>query len=151
MLTQKRIASRSAFTLVESLVVMGIVGSLLILSMTTRQAFSHHSPRAEQAFWHALNSNWQEAQYAAKYRNQRTSIAFHQHEVVFKSGLKEGQPTKLHQLDYPSTLVGPEHEVDIYADSHADPQRLQFRSKLKNGNRTLTVQMGWGLYRLEKK
>ncbi len=161
---------RRGFTLVESLVVLGIISSLLILSMLTSQSLSHKSPRVERTFWHALNSNWQEARYAAKYRGQHTYIEFYASRVVFRNGGDE----KFNTIIYPKTLTFlglekpkrdmpikkavPDHTdsgkplltVHVYADSHADPQTLLFRSKLKNGNRKLTVQMGWGLYRLEK-
>ncbi len=165
-----QIKHRNAFTLIESVVVIGIVASMLLLTMIVSQGVSRRSPRVEQTFWHTFNSNWQEAEYASKYRVRHTFIDFYARKVVFRTFKGEGE--KFQVIKYPKTITflglakkgenkrqdvpqkpnskDPLLIVHIYADSHADPQTLLFRSQLKNGNRKLTVQMGWGLYRLEK-
>lgn len=142
----KLLSKREGFTMIETLITLAIVSSLLILVMVGRSQFTKQSPRQETAFWHDFDAQWQRALYEARYQKLVTTVQ-----------IQSGQPVQFdsrrtHQLvELPASLQPMrDYHLRIREDATISPQTLTFISSIDDCRYRMIIQMGWGLYRIEK-
>ncbi|WP_267202482.1 type II secretion system protein [Limosilactobacillus kribbianus] len=136
---------RPAFTVVEMIVVLGMVALLFTLMMP--QLNPTRTQIAEQEFWHAMRQNWQCAQATAQIRHQGTNIIYDpdNQQILF---LADGINTK---VNIPSSLeVMRFKDIEMHADGYVRPRTIIFDSPGRHRRYLMKIQLAWGGYSLEE-
>ncbi|WP_282804065.1 type II secretion system protein [Secundilactobacillus kimchicus] len=140
-----KLRGRKGFTVLETLVAMVITSGLLILVSYSVTAFRAHNPVAERAFWRALAADWKRSQYEARYRHHSTVV------TILRGGeIRFVCDGLVRTLEMPRTLtVTKTTVVSMKGDGYVQPRTIQFHST-SGWQYKMIIQMGWGVYRLEK-
>lgn len=134
-----------AFTMIETIVVLGIVVLLLVMSMPNLDPV--HQQIAERQFWQVMRQNWQRAQVNAQLSHRGTTISYdhNSQQIEFR------YPSQCVYVDIPSSLkVARFGDVDMQGDGYVAPQTMTFDSKDHRRRYQMKIQLAWGGYRLEK-
>jgi competence protein ComGD len=134
-----------AFTVVETIIVLGMVIMLLVMTMPNLNPV--HQQVAEQQFWQTMRQNWQRAQVTAQLTHRGTIISYDHdsQQIDFR------YPHQCVDVDIPSSLrVVRFGDVDMQEDGYVAPQTMTFDSKDHHRRYQMKIQLAWGGYRLEK-
>ncbi|MTV83228.1 prepilin-type N-terminal cleavage/methylation domain-containing protein [Secundilactobacillus folii] len=137
---------REGFTMIEMLITLVVISSLLLLVMLGSQRINQSSLRTEQAFWTSFDGYWKQALSEAEYHNRSTMVKIKTDQpVVFKTNGHENK------LNLPKSLH-PDKNVllDIRANSSISPQTVTFHSDIDHRIYRLVIQMGWGVYHVDR-
>lgn len=137
---------RAGYTLAELVIVLGIIGALLTVTMPSLtngiQQWQH------QQFWRELRQEWQISQTMAMTNHQSTEISYDQRarEFVFISEHRERVirvPRKLRVQSASSRTMK--------KDGYIQPGTWRFIDQLNHQEVLMRIQMAGGGYRIEKK
>jgi len=146
-----RRANRSGFTLIETVITLGLLASLLVL-VAYRFPTRQHQFNTENAFWDNFQTVWQERVYLASAYGETQKVSFNEHDVVFESKTSSGPPTV--RVSLPVTLKktpGQTRIVQIQKNGHPTLAGLLYRSTLQpHILYKLSVEMGWGAYEIHQ-
>lgn len=140
---------QSAFTLLESVIVLGLVSVMVAFGAINLRESTENN--RERYFWQQMKENWQEAQVRSENNNTQTTIDKYPDGIRFHwMDLKKGPqdnyikiPTTLSVKSFPTVIVRP----NGYAKANSEI----FYSKKHNKTYFMRVQLGWGGYDLETK
>jgi len=142
---------RAGFTLVETVTVLAITASLLLITVhrfPTRQ----RQRNDEIAFWQQLRTLWQRQTLTASVTGQPQVVSFRGTQIVTWAG-KRGQPMPAQQwhLQLPQTLRTQwNHDVQIQKNGHPELAVITFKSQLHPKRQIrMNMLMGWGAYRID--
>lgn len=137
---------REGFTMIEMLVTLVIVSSILVLVMVGSQRFSRSSLQTERAFWESFDGYWKQALYEAQYHGRSTDISLEDGSpVVFRTAQKEKtlrMPRSLHPERF--------EKIAIRSDGTTSPRTVTFKSDIDQCTYRLVIQMGWGVYHVDR-
>lgn len=143
--------NRPGFTLIETVVTLGLLVSLLVL-VTARLPTRQHQFNSERAFWDNFQTIWQERVYMASAYGETQQVSFNEHDIVFKSTTSSG-PAPV-TIALPTTIKktpGQTRVVRIQKNGHPTLAGLLYRSTLQPHILTkLSVEMGWGAYEIHQ-
>ncbi|QBO35363.1 type II secretion system protein [Periweissella cryptocerci] len=134
--------AESAFTLLESLIVLGVVATCLIIGYLK---VNYDNEQSELRFWQELDVTWRQAQTSVR----DTKIVF---DFRFTNNYVDiyRETKKVKRLNYPNTLKfsGVMVHVPVSAEGHINPTTVSlFRA---NGSYySIKWGFGWGVYRIE--
>lgn len=137
--------NRMGFTVFEMLIVLAITAGILLLSLMAIISFQSNGEVEEKAFFNALDAEWKRAQYDAKYLHHSTLITFSPGQPIrfLNNGVKRFLTT-------PKNIrVTQQRVIKMSQDGNVQPQTITFDSKVGRDVKMI-IQMGWGVYRLEK-
>lgn len=142
---------REGFTMIEMLITLVIISSLLVLIMVGGQRFSRSSLQTERAFWDSFDGYWKQSLYEAQYHGQETQISVSEgHPVVFQTS--KGTQVVKKSLKVPSSMHPERSEkLLIRSDATISPQTVTFLSDIDHRKYQLVIQMGWGVYHVDRK
>ncbi|GAX07156.1 hypothetical protein IWT25_02504 [Secundilactobacillus pentosiphilus] len=137
---------REAFTMIEMLITLVIVSGILILIMIGSQRFSGPSLQTERAFWASFDSYWKQALYEAQYRGQKTEITIQPGSPVIFHTVKNDK-----QLAMPKSMHPKQSErILIRSNATVSPRTVAFASDIDQRTYRLVIQMGWGVYHVDR-
>lgn len=134
-----------AFTMVEMVIVLGIVS--MLFALTAPRFIKSRQLIAEDQFWHALRQEWRNAQVEAQLNHRETAISYEEQsrQIIF-TRLGERHPVAV-----PSTItVKPFGMIKMHCNGYVCPQTLTFDSAGRHQRYLMKIQLAWGGYRLEK-
>lgn len=144
-------SNRPGFTLAETVVVLGLIGTLLLISIErfpTRQ----RQLNDETAFWQRLDTLWQQNVLIASTTGQRRLVAFsaQNREVSFNFRKDDGSYEATEVLKLPNTMRIKTHkDIQIQKNGHPQLAVVIFKSTLHPGEKQkFNALMGWGAYRV---
>lgn len=135
---------RSGFTILETVIVLGIVAILVMFSVPSiSKSQAHHQ---EQLFWSELRQNWRNAQLQARNARQTTNIQYDQttKRITFATALTANS------VQVPGTLrVVKFTSFQMHANGYVKPQTQEFASTLTGRRYLMRIQLAWGGYHVE--
>lgn len=134
----------AGFTLLETLIVMSLVGCLVILTISPLKR--SYSSLEEKIFWRKMERTWVSQYQNVKQKKQALKIIYYPTKVVFKSDQRV-------ILKYPTTLaVFKIQKIQVNSRGHVKPATVIFKSKVNNCYYYVKFQLGYGgCYRIEQK
>ncbi|UQS86770.1 hypothetical protein MOO44_07845 [Nicoliella spurrieriana] len=139
--------SRDAFTVLESLIVLGVTVMILGIGLFAAKGFDTGKIQ-ERIFWQSFQKHWQFSERYAVETHSAVSVTFFHNHVMFIYGNGDSPP---YRIRYPKGLVGVKgkDEIIIKDNGHVSPKTIWWQSK--NNQRTVkqTFQLGWGVYRVK--
>lgn len=131
--------------MLEMLIVLAITAGILVIAVMAMMSFKQQNAAPENGFFNALEAEWKRAQYDAKYQHIATTMNFGPGPAI-----KFSNSHVQHSLTMPNSLtVAHAKVIRMRQDGNVQPQTIIFQSK--SGQRTkMIIQMGWGVYRLER-
>lgn len=143
-MVQKFTTSRLAYTLVETLIVLGIVGGLFLLGGLKVQPLLQKN--AEQVFWQELKDNWQLSETRAKSKQIGTSIRNVGNQYIRFESI-DGNTRLRKDVTVPATLkIRYFGEVNMHQNGYVKPGTQRFYSTLTGKNYAMKIQLAWGGY-----
>ncbi|GAW99115.1 type II secretion system protein [Secundilactobacillus mixtipabuli] len=137
---------RDGFTMIEMLITLLIVSSILVLIMVGGQRFSRSSLQTERAFWDSFDGYWKQGLYEAQYHGHQTEIL-----------IKEGSPIVFQTARVTRSLTIPRSlhpeetaKLTIRPDATTSPRTVTFKSDIDRRVYHLVIQMGWGVYHVDR-
>ncbi|RRK09544.1 prepilin-type N-terminal cleavage/methylation domain-containing protein [Lactiplantibacillus garii] len=148
---QRRNNGRLGFTLIETVVVLGLLGTLLVIGVErfpTRQ----RQLNDEKMFWQRLDILWKEQALIASTTGIQQVVNFSPfwREVVFVTNQKQ-HASRTTRLPLPKTMtIQGKETIPIYKNGHPQPATVIFRSQLRpHQKQKFRVLMGWGEYQVD--
>ncbi|WP_295729962.1 type II secretion system protein [uncultured Limosilactobacillus sp.] len=137
---------RAGFTLVEMVIVLGIIG--MILLTTTPPLMNGFQKWQHEQFWRELRQEWQFSQTTSMTSHQPTDIFYDPktREVIFISTNHERTikvPEQLRVQNAPSRVMK--------SSGYIQPGTWEFIDLLNHQEVLIRIQMAGGGYRIEKK
>ncbi|MBW1605765.1 type II secretion system protein [Lactobacillus sp. Sy-1] len=139
--------SRSAFTVLESLIVLVIAG--LVLAMGVFAVRSYNVGRVqERYFWQSFQKHWQFSERFAVENNSEVTVTFFTRSVQF---IYHDHDYQAAQINYPKGLLAVQNKstVRIRKAGHVSPKTVYFKSDNYQKTIKQTFQLGWGVYRIK--
>ncbi len=139
---------REGFTMIEMLITLLIVSSILVLVMVGSQRFSRSSLQTERAFWESFDGYWKQALYEAQYHGRSTDISI---EKGVTDGFSNGTKKRNHWR-YREEAIHPDQseKLSIRSDGTTSPRTVIFKSDIDQRIYRLVIQMGWGVYHVDR-
>lgn len=132
--------------MIEMLITLVIVSSVLILIMIGSQRISGPSLQTERAFWASFDSYWKRALYEAQYHGKRTEITIKKgSSIVFRTAQDDKRlliPKSMHPNQTEKIL--------IRSNATVSPRTVSFASDIDQRTYRLVIQMGWGVYHVDR-
>ncbi|WP_294543914.1 type II secretion system protein [uncultured Limosilactobacillus sp.] len=135
---------RQAFTLLEMLIVLGIVALTLLISWPSMHRAVQKN--AERQFWQIFRQAWQAAQVRSKTSQESTRVVYlrHRNLIVFS------WPNDSEQIRVPETLfVKRFNDIEMKKTGYVSPQTEEFISTLDGTDYQMRIQLAWGSYHVQ--
>lgn len=130
----------NGFTLVEMLIVLGLVASLLIIIIKPAQRMIANYQ--ERLFWNNLKYTWNREFTVLSHRQQKGVVKFELQQVVFWEGNRQVEIVKLPA----SLLVYSFKQVTINETGQTSGQKVRINSIDNKRHYQIVIQVGWGKY-----
>lgn len=135
---------RSAFTLLEMIIVLGIVALTMLIGWPSMQRTIQKNE--ERQFWQTFRQAWQAAQVRSKTSNESTHVFYLKSpsQVVFSwaSGTEH--------VNVPGTLsVRRFNDIEMKKTGYVSPQTEEFVSTLDNTDYQIRIRLAWGSYHVQ--
>lgn len=139
------LCKNSAFTLIETCVVLAIVGSLSYLPMHTFAKYQAH--QAEQLFLKQFESAWQASRQYVATEEDTVVILLNQntHQIQFK-GMINRQYNQVIQVPQTLKLTTADwYKLELAHAKGISPRTITIKSQLNQQIYEYKIQMMWGL------
>ncbi|GAX02203.1 type II secretion system protein [Secundilactobacillus silagei] len=137
---------REGFTMIEMLITLVIISSLLVLVMVGGQRFSRSSLQTERAFWNSFDGYWKQALYEAQYHGRKTEITIEKNAPIIFRTDKGDQSLTLPRSLHPERA----EKLLIRSNATISPRTVTFSSDVDQRKYRLVIQMGWGVYHVDR-
>ncbi|GAK48012.1 hypothetical protein LOSG293_170140 [Secundilactobacillus oryzae JCM 18671] len=146
-MARKHFNDRAGFTLIEMVVVLGLTCLLLGIGTFGARHIAQRTTKIEAAFFSELKENWQVAQFKARQANEPLLIKMGKEQSVLF------QCRDWHQrIKVPTTLaLARNYELKMTTKGNVRPMTIIWYSDVGPAEYRQTVQMGWGIYRVDRK
>lgn len=139
------------FTLLEAVITLGILSSLLVLTVN-RLPTRQHQRNAETLFWQHFDTLWKRNVLIASTSGQRRDVVFSatNNDVQFSQHVQLGQSVPVTRLTLPPTLhVLTDKKIIIYRNGHPQLAKVLLSSTLDPQHQLkFNALMGWGAYQV---
>ncbi|MFD1318538.1 hypothetical protein [Loigolactobacillus zhaoyuanensis] len=133
----------SGFTLLESVIVLGLVTSFALIPLT--QFGPIKQQHAEQLFFDDFDQEWRYLQAYTLLRGERVKIHITRHQATFIT-FQGQKPMTTKNLMMPAGLHADLHNLSIDPPGQMGPSQISFWSDYFQRPTTIKPQMGWGIY-----
>ncbi|QEA32236.1 prepilin-type N-terminal cleavage/methylation domain-containing protein [Secundilactobacillus malefermentans] len=146
-MAKKHSSERAGFTLIEMVVVLGITTLFLMIGTFGSRMIAGRTTKIEESFFVNLRDEWQSAQFKAKASQQPLIIRIGDNRTV--SFTCDG---KKDVIKIPTTLsLHSTYLLKMNSNGNISPTTIDWYSTVGPASYRQTVQMGWGLYRVNRK
>lgn len=132
--------------MIEMLITLVIVSSILILIMVGSQRFSGPSLQTERAFWGSFDGYWKQALYEAQYHGQKTVVTIKPGSPVIFRTARVNRVLAIPQSMHPKQS----ESILIRSNATVSPRTVSFTSDIDQRIYRLVIQMGWGVYHVDR-
>ncbi|GHP12650.1 hypothetical protein YK48G_00750 [Lentilactobacillus fungorum] len=142
-----KLLNKSAFTLIELIVYLGIIVSVLLLNLILIKVVKLNNP-AETIFWESVDSAWNEMTITSQIYHTGYQVQFWQNRLIF---IPSDKRLKRKIISYPTDLQIVQFvSFKVSDDGFVAPRTVHWYSKDGREKYQQKIQLGWSGYRLKK-
>ncbi|GAB5052738.1 competence type IV pilus minor pilin ComGD [Pediococcus ethanolidurans] len=141
--------SKSGFTLIETLVVLSIIAFIFTFGHLTFKTVIEQ--QEEKQFWAKFDDDWKRYEQFANSEGVVTYITFDKSKRKIRFNPLKTFNKENSEISLPKTLsLFSNQEVKIGSDGYVKPQTIAFQSEVNKCTYRLTIQLGWGVYHVNR-